>query len=134
MALGILFLTLSGANIDFLDRELWWRTYNTKKTVLTIKRIKFVEKKEFAAAILDPKHETYVVDVVFFSATSFTSTPLDVYTSCRPQIVGLIAEEASIKVFAKYLDFVNVFSPDLASKLLKHTGINNHAIKLINGQ
>ena len=29
---------------------------------------------------------------------------------------------------------MNVFFPDLASELRKHTGINDHAIKLVNGQ
>ena len=35
-------------------------------------------------------------------------------------------------VSTKYADFVDVFSPDLASKLLKHTGINDYAIRLVN--
>ena len=43
----------------------------------------------------------------------------------------MIAEEAPTKVFVKYLDFANVFSPDLASELPKHSKINDHAIKLI---
>ena len=38
-----------------------------------------------------------------------------------------------MQVSAKYLDFADVFSPDLASELLEHTGINNHAIKLVDG-
>ena len=33
----------------------------------------------------------------------------------------------------KYLDFANIFSRDLASELPKHTGINDHAIKLVDG-
>ena len=45
----------------------------------------------------------------------------------------MIAKEASKKVSAKYLDFADVFSPDLASELSEYTGINNHAIKLVNG-
>ena len=89
-------------------------------------------KKEFAAAALNPKHETYVVHV-----TPLSSTPLaflDVYPSWRPQISSLIAEKALTKVPAEYLDFADVFSPDLASELPKHTEINDHAIELINGQ
>ena len=46
----------------------------------------------------------------------------------------MIAEEAPTKVSAKYSDFADVFSLDLASKLPKHTRINNHAIELVNGQ
>ena len=39
-----------------------------------------------------------------------------------------------MKVPAKYLDFADVFSPDLAFELLEHTRINDHAIELVNGQ
>ena len=89
-------------------------------------------KKEFAAAALDPEYETYVVHVASFSSTPLAS--LDVYPSRRPQVSGLIAEEALTKVPAEYSDFADVFSLDLASELPKHTGINDHAIELVDGQ
>ena len=65
-----------------------------------------------------------------------SSSPLklDVHPSRRPQVSGLIAEEAPTKVSAEYSDFADVFSLDLASKFPEHTGINDHAIKLVNGQ
>ena len=89
-------------------------------------------KKEFAAAALDPEHETYVVHVGSVSSiASPSSSPLDVHPSRRPQIAGLIAEEARTKVPVKYADFADIFSPDLASELPEHTGINEHAIKLV---
>ena len=113
-------------------------------------------KKEFAAAALDSKHEIYVVHVASLSSapliTSLDVHPFqrpqisgliaeealvvsfNVYPSRRPQISGLIAKEAPTKVPAEYLDFADVFSPDLASELPKHTGINDHAIELVNGQ
>ena len=126
------FLTLSGADVDFSGRELRWKTYTTEKVLPTTRRVKLVDKKEFAAATLDPKHETYVVHIA-----SLSSTPLaffNVYPSWRPQISDLIAEEASTKVSTKYSDFADVFSPDLASELPKHTGINDHTIELVEGQ
>ena len=58
----------------------------------------------------------------------------DVHPSQRPQISSLIAEEAPTKVSAEYLDFADVFSPDLAYELPEHIGINDHAIKLVDGQ
>ena len=42
----------------------------------------------------------------------------------------MIAKEALTKVSIEYVDFADVFSPNL-SKLLEHTGINDHAIKLV---
>ena len=46
----------------------------------------------------------------------------------------MIIEEAPTKVPAEYLDFADVFSPGLASEFHKQLGINNHIIKLVNGQ
>ena len=36
-----------------------------------------------------------------------------------------------MKIPVKYVDFANVFSPDLTSKLPEHIGINNHVIGLV---
>ena len=52
-----------------------------------------------------------------------------VHPSRRPQRTSLIAEETPTKVPVKYADFA--FSPDLASELPEHTGINDYAIKLV---
>ena len=119
----MLFLTLSGTNVNSLGQELRWRTYTTKEAFPTTRRVKLVGKKEFTAVAFDPEHETFAVYVA-----SLNSTPLNI----RPQISGLIAKETPTKVSTKYLDFANIFSPDLAYKLPKHTRINNHAIKLVN--
>ena len=39
------FLILGGANVDFLDRELRWRTYTTQKALPTTKRQTSEEEK-----------------------------------------------------------------------------------------
>ena len=93
-----------------------------------------MDKKEFVAAALDPESETFVVYVASLNSDSSpSSSPLDVHPSRRPQISGLIAEETSTKVPAEYSDFADVFSPDLASELSEDTGINDYAIKLVDG-
>ena len=84
---GMPFLTLSGTDVDFLGRELRWRTYSTKETFPTTRRVELVGKKEFAAAALDPKHETYVVYVGSVSSDALPSSSLlelNVYPSRRP--------------------------------------------------
>ena len=91
-------------------------------------------KREFAAVSLNPEHKTDVVHITYHSSiplVSLESSLLDVYPSRRPQISGLIAEEAYTKVFAKYSNFADVFSPDLAFKLPKHTVINDYTIELV---
>ena len=94
-------------------------------------------KNEFVAVALDPESETFIVHVVLFSSNALLSSfllELNVHPSHRPQVSGLIAKEALTKVLAKYSNFVDVFSPDLASELPKHTGINDYAIELVDGQ
>ena len=46
----------------------------------------------------------------------------------------MIAEKAPTKVPAKYSDFADIFSLDLSSELPKYTGINDHAIELVEDQ
>lgn len=58
----------------------------------------------------------------------------DFYLFFKPQIAGLIAKTAFIKISAIYTNFVDIFSPNLAFKLFRHTGINNHIIELENSQ
>ena len=84
VVLGMFFLTLSGADVDFLDWELRWRTYTTEEALPTTRRVELVGKKEFAAAELDPEHETYVVHVGSVSSVALpSSSPLDVQScSC----------------------------------------------------
>ena len=61
------FLTLSDADIDFLDRELRWRIYTIEKTLPTIEPVELVEKKEFAAVVLDLEYNTFVIHVTFLT-------------------------------------------------------------------
>ena len=131
------FFTISGANVDFLGHKLRWKTYTTKEALLTTRHIELVDKKEFAAIALDPKHEIYVVhigSVSYDGPPNSSSLELDVYPSHKPQVFGLIAKKASTKVPAKYSDCADVFSLNLASELSKHTGINDNTIELVDGQ
>ena len=130
---GMPFLILSGTNVDFLGQELRWRTYTTKEVLPTTRCVELVGKNECAAAALNLEHKTYIVHVASLSSTLIVAF-LNVHSSWRPQISGLIAVEAPTKVSAEYSNFANNFFPDLASKLLEHTGINNHAIKLVDSQ
>ncbi len=53
------------------------------------------------------------------------------YPLRRAQIAYLKADEVLTKVPSEYADFTDVFSPKLAAKLSEQTGINNHAIELV---
>ena len=129
VVLGMPFLIFSNANIQFVEKEFTWRSYSIAETLPTTKRVKLIDKKEFANATLNENSETFVVYV-----TSSSSTPLNIYLSRRPQISDLIAKEVPTKVPDKYANFADVFSPNLAAELPEYTGINDHTIKLVNDQ
>ena len=42
-----------------------------------------------------------------------------------------MVNEALTSIPIEYSDFADIFSPELASELLEHTGINDHAIELV---
>ena len=133
----MLFLTLSSADVNFLSRKLWWRTNTTKKALLTTRYVELVGKKEFAAAGFDSKSETFIIHIASLSSVALLSSSLlklNIYPFCKPQVSNLINKEAPTKVPAKYLNFTDLFFSDLAFKLPKYIRINNHAIKLVNGQ
>ncbi len=53
------------------------------------------------------------------------------HPSRRAQIAHLKADEAPTEVSSEYTDFADVFSPKLAAELSEQTGINDHAIELV---
>ena len=135
IVLKIPFLILSNVDVDFLDWKLWYKIYTFKKTFPITRHVKLMSKKEFATAMFGPEYESFVVQIASFSfVASPSSFLLNVHPFNKSQIAGLITEKAFIKIFAKYLNFADIFSSDLASKLLEHTGINNQAIKLVDSQ
>ena len=120
------FLTFSDVDVWFAEKELTQTSLTTVKTLLTTKRVEFIDKKEFAAAIMDKDFETFVVHIAFIKKTML------IHLAREAQIAALQANRTPIEVLAEYSDYIDIFSPDLAIELPKNTGINEHAIKLIN--
>ncbi len=127
IVLGMPFLTMSNADIDFQPWDLQWRSYTTGKVLPTTKQVELIRKKEFAAAILDLEHEDFIVHIAALSVDSGD----EVHPSRRAQIAHLKADDVPNKVPCEYADFADVFSPKLAVELPEHTEINDHAIELV---
>lgn len=71
IALGIPFLTLSNVGVNFTDQEPQWRSYTIVKSLLMIREVDLVGRKEFAAAALNSKNGTFTVYVA--TSASFSS-------------------------------------------------------------
>ncbi len=125
--LGVLFLTMSNADINFKARDLQWRSYTIGKVLLTTRRVELIGKKELAVAAFDPEHEALVVHVVALSVDSDD----EVYLLRKAEIAHLKADVTSIEVPSEYVNFADVFSPKLAVELSEHIGINDHTIELV---
>ena len=79
IVLGMPFLTLNGADVDFSGWKLKWKTYTVEEALPTTRRVKLVGKKKFAAAALDSKSETFIVHVASLSSDALPSFfPLNV--------------------------------------------------------
>ena len=70
MVLGMPFLTLSNANIQFAKKKLTLRSYTIKKALPTTQKIELINKKKFAKAALNKNIEVFVVHMSFLSLGS----------------------------------------------------------------
>ena len=89
--------------------------------------MEWIEKKEFAAVVLDSKYKVFVI---YIAALSLDWGD-EVYPSKKNQIAYLKVDEALFKMSSIYADFVDVFSPKFAAEFSKHMEINNYAIKSV---
>ena len=126
IVLGILFLTLSNADVQFVEKELTWRSYSAAEALSTIKWVELINKKEFAKTALNKNSETFVIHVA-----SLNLTP-GLHPDRVAQITSLLVEE--VKILDKYSDFANIFSEEIALILLERTELNEHMINLEDGK
>ena len=102
------------------------RTYSTAEALSTTRRVELLDKHKFAKAALDENSETFVVHVAALEALE-----LAIYPSWAPLLAALQQDKTLTEILLKYLDYADVVSPDMPMQLLENTGINEHAIELI---
>ena len=126
VVLGMPFLILSNANIQFAEKKLAWRTYTTEKALPTTHQVEIINQKEFAKAALNENLEAFVVHV------SSLESRISIHPARKAQMASLLTEE--ITVTTEYLDFTNVFLEKSANVLPEQTRANEHAIELEEGK
>ena len=120
VVLGMLFLTLSNADVQFIEKELIRRSYTTTKALPTTKWVELINKRKFAKIALNEKSETFVVHIA-----SLNLVPR-IHPDREAQIAFLLTED--IKIPDEYSDFTNVFLEEKVLVLLECTELNKHAI------
>ena len=63
IVLSMPFLIFRNVDVQFVEKKLTWRSYNTAEALPTTKRVELINKKKFAKAALDENSETFVVHV-----------------------------------------------------------------------
>ena len=129
VVLGMPFLALSNADIQFDTESFTWRSYSAAEALPTTRRIELIDKYEFAKVALDENSETFVLHVAALEALEPAIHP-----SRAPLLAALQQDKAPTEIPPEYADYANVFSPDLAMELPENTGINEHAIELVEGK
>ena len=125
IALEIPFFTLSNIKINFTNCHFYWKTFTITKTLLTIRQLELIEKKEFTTTAFDLEDKVFIVHIASISRD------LIIHSFWRALIALLKANETSTFVLSEYADFANVFYKDLTARLLKYIVINDHTIDLI---
>lgn len=126
IVLGMLFLAISNADFMFDTEKFTWRSYTITKALTTTNRMEFINKKEFAKAVLDKNSETFVLHILALEATENSIHP-----SQAAQIAALQWDKAFFNIPIGFSDNTDVFSLDLAIELPEKTGINEHILDLI---
>ncbi len=129
LVLEILFLVFSNADFQFAAEKLTWRSYTVAKALPTTSWVKLIDKREFAKAALDENLKIFIGHV---SALDVVESSID--HSYTAQIAALQWDKALTEIPAKYSDYADVFSSDLAMELSENTGMNEYIIKLIEGK
>ena len=126
VVLGMLFITLSNADVQFTNKELTWGTYNTKEALSITRRVKPIDQNRLAKAVLDEKIKVFVMYV------SSLESKMTIKPVRKLQLALLLAKK--VTVLAKYLYFVDILLEKSANILPEQIGVNEHAIKLEKGK
>ena len=99
VVLGMPFLTLSNAHIQFARKELTGKLYTVAEALPTIKRVEIIDKKEFTKTALDEIVEAFVVHV-----TSLSLTSMPIYPAREAQIALLVIKKVQIPALNKNVE------------------------------
>ena len=135
MVLGMSFLILSNADIQFPEKEFTWRSYTIAEALPTTKQVELIDKKEFVKAALDKESNIFVMHVAALEAllsgmTIYPSQAAQILNSDPVHVAGLKKDKALTEVPTKYSDFSDVFSEKKALVLPEQSDLNEYAIKL----
>lgn len=87
-----------------------------------------MNKYKLARITLNKHYKTFVIYISTFRTPELV---IVIYPSQAPLLAALQQKKVYTPIFLKYVDYVNVFSLNLAMELFQNISINKYIIKLI---
>lgn len=87
--------------------------------------MELIEGKMFSTATFSLNQEFFMIYIVVFSLVS------EIHSFYIAHLVFFLADNAPTLVFFKYINFIDIFSPEFILKLSKYTRINYRPMNLI---
>lgn len=124
------FVSLNNVYVYFDAKEFIWRTYTVSEVMFLTKEVELFDKHNFVKLVLNENYKTFFIHI----ATLKIPATMLIYPSQIAQIAALLWDNAPTKIPAKYANYANIFSFDLAIKISENTGINKYAIEVVKGK
>ncbi len=121
MVLEMSFLSFSNVDVKFAELK-----NSPRDTLSTTSQVELIDKREFAKTAIDENSGTFSMHMSVLDVAESL-----IYHFWAAQIAALWWERVFTKIPAKYSDYADVFFSEQAMELPKNTGINKHAIELI---
>ncbi len=106
VVLGMPFLAISNADIQFGVEKFTWRSYTFAEALPTARRVELIDKHEFAKAALGKNSETFVVH---FAALETPEPAMSINPSRAPMPAALQQDQAPTEIPSEYADYSDVF-------------------------
>lgn len=103
--------------------------YITTKSLSIIRQVELIKKEEFASIVFDLEDKTFIIYVAFLVSLNLD---IEIHFFGHAQIVLLKANKVFIVVPSKYIDLINIFSPNFVAKLPEYIKINNYSFNFVN--
>lgn len=129
VVLKILFLSLTNIKVNFQKSKIFYKTITPTKSILKIKEVKVIKKKEFTTVVLNSQKEIYFVYIAMLAYSN-----LQIYHFWLIKVWTLLFADFLIINFNKYAAFVNVLLLNFVAQLARLTKIKNYVIKSLNNQ
>lgn len=129
--LEILFLSLGNVDLEFSIKKLIKRLYTTAKVLSTVKKFELINKHKFVKAVLNKKSNIFLIDIAILGTLKLVilTNLLEVLL-----LASLQSEKALSKIAREYVEYPDVFSPDLAMEVLENIRINKYSVELLEGK